>query len=107
MNPPRRQAPPSARAILLWFGAALLAAFILSVVWIIQLRVEARQLTAQRGDLLKEARRLEDASRNLMLEYHTFADYDKIRMQAARRLDMTEPSLADGTLVYLSAAEGE
>ena len=85
-------------------GAAsvLFGLLVTSVFWLIQLRVEARQLTAERNALLLEAQKLEDTYRSLNLEYYTFADYEKIREQAVRRLGMVEPSLEDGTLVYLT-----
>lgn len=89
-------------AMFLIFGAV---AFCYSAVEAIRVRDEARKLTAELYDNRRQNARLRDESRSLELEYYTFADYGDIRARA-EALGMREPSLEDGTMVYLAAEAG-
>lgn len=78
------------------------AAFCFSAAEAMRVRDEVRKLTAKSYEVRQEGARLRDASRSLRLEYHTMTDYGKIREQA-RQLGMREPSVEDGTMVWLPA----
>ncbi len=90
------------RVLLLVMG---LAAFGSSILAIIDVRTEIQQLTANKNDLRWQLRRLEDERRNLHLEIATFTEYARVESTAID-LGMVEPSLDDGSLVYVSRQRG-
>ena len=76
--------------------------FFFSVYYAMESRAQARALSAQVQQLRDENRRLGDENRSLVLEYHTFSDYAKIRDKALQ-LGMVEPSVNDNNLFYMAA----
>lgn len=62
-------------------------------------RHETRQLHRQLAALQQETRVLQDEHRSLQLEYAALTDYAKLR-DAASALNMREPRLEDGSLVF-------
>lgn len=63
-------------------------------------RHEVRKLTRAMDGIQIENRALRDELRSLSLEYLTFTDYEKLRA-AAVELDMREPDMRDGSLVFV------
>ncbi len=81
------------------------AVFVLAQIALTEERHSARNLTALRDEARAEHHALLDANRNLRLEKQTLFNPMSLAREA-ERLQMTEPSLADGTLVFLPGAGG-
>ena len=63
-------------------------------------RHQVRKLTRNLDVMQIENRALKDEKRSLSLEYLTFTDYAKLRA-AAVALEMREPALGDGSLMFV------
>lgn len=77
------------------------AVFVLAQLALTHQRHDIREMTAKRDTLRAEHRALLDENRNLKLEAQTLFNPMDLP-KTARQLGMREPSVADGTLVFLA-----
>lgn len=92
------------RAVLVLLLSAMFLAW--SVQRVMSQRHEVRQLTQQAEATQTESRKLEYERRSLLLEYMTFTGYDNLR-EAAATLGLHEPTLSDGSLVFIENNIGD
>ncbi len=67
---------------------------------LIEKRQETQVYSAKLNELRRENYELRDTNRNLRLEHEALFDHDKMRV-LANDLGMSEPSLADESLLYV------